>query len=105
MLKYLGRPKYLLSLDYDMPACINCGSTLSSWIDACPNCQTSLSSAFDNILLNGNIKALNCSNCKQKCSKKVKDACCEKYKRKNKHCSNCPICITNIGIIGSDNFV
>ena len=45
-----------------------------------------------------------CSKCDNKCSKKVKDKCCEKYLKKGKHCKKCPICITNIEY-GDDLFV
>ena len=88
-----------------MPACLNCGDTMDGWFGVCETCRTSFDAVLKPTYLPQAFNAANCINCNQKCAKKVNDVCCEKYKRKGKHCKKCPECITNIGVIGGKSFV
>ena len=87
-----------------MAECKICGSYIFSLSIGCLNCDNpnlGLENRYQKLdeMLNSD-----CSKCEDKCSKKVKDKCCEKYLKKGKHCTKCPICITNIDF-GDDLFV
>tara|TARA_B100000768_G_scaffold57044_1_gene55423 strand:+ start:381 stop:644 length:264 start_codon:yes stop_codon:yes gene_type:complete len=87
-----------------MADCEVCGSYIFSSKIGCLNCNYNLSNTeLASDYLEGFINS-NCSDCKNKCSKDLKKKCCEKYLKKGKHCSKCPICITNIEF-GDDLFV
>ncbi len=87
-----------------MAECKVCGNYIFSSSIGCLNCNNlNLGLEHRYQILENYLKS-DCSNCDDKCSKKVKDECCKKYLKKGKCCKNCPICITNVDY-GDDLFV
>ncbi len=87
-----------------MAECEICGTYIFSSSIGCLNCENLNLGLEKRYQILDNYLNLDCSKCDDKCAKKVKDKCCEKYLKKGKHCKKCPICITNVEY-GDDLFV
>ena len=87
-----------------MAECVLCGGHILSSSIGCLNCSNLNLSINDRFEEFEEMLQSDCSKCDKKCSKKVKNKCCKKYLKKGKHCSKCPICITNVEH-GDDFFV
>tara|TARA_B100000214_G_C23920656_1_gene605876 strand:- start:726 stop:1100 length:375 start_codon:yes stop_codon:yes gene_type:complete len=103
-LKFLGIPKYNTVIRKLMAECEICGTYIFSSSIGCLNCENLNLGLEKRYQILDNYLNLDCSKCDDKCAKKVKDKCCEKYLKKGKHCKKCPICITNVEY-GDDLFV
>ena len=72
--------------------CEECDNMLQSGWVACPYCGAKKSNFMESsISLVDLVKQIEYSNNSNSCaSKKYKSKCCNKYKKKNKHCKKCP---------------
>jgi len=93
---FLGCPKFD-GVMHALDDCVECGNLLQdTWI-VCPYCGCEKSNIIaSSVSITELARRASCTGCNKQCSsKKLKEKCCGKFKRKNKHCKKCPISPSN----------